>query len=100
MGEAKFTLGPWKAHSVGERYFKGDEIFEIHFGNDGECVCEIVHGKDDAKLIAAAPEMYNLLKSILDLQKKWYGYGTDLHLDMISKAQEIDLLLKKARGEK
>lgn len=53
----------------------------------------------DLALIAAAPDMYRLLSFIADVQKKNYGDGMMLHLDMIGVAEKINALLAKARGE-
>lgn len=62
MSKHEHTKGPWKAHSLGDRYGNGDEIFEIHWSDDGECVAEIVHGEPAARLIAAAPELLETLE--------------------------------------
>ena len=60
MSEFKHTPGPWTAHATGLAR-SGKPEFEIHYSNHGECVAEIVHGEYDARLIAAAPKMHELL---------------------------------------
>lgn len=46
-----------------ENHYSGNQdIYEIHWSDDGECVAEIVHGESNARLIAAAPEMLEALK--------------------------------------
>ncbi len=92
--EPKFTPGPWKAHSVGDRYMKGDEIFEIHWSEDGECVAEIVHGANDAHLIAVAPKMYKELERVL--KREYNPFEPDNQSDRYLR---IEKLLKEARGE-
>jgi hypothetical protein len=37
-----------------------------------------------------------MLKSVLKLQKENYGNGMNTHLAMITKAKEIEQLIKKA----
>ena len=41
MSEFKGTPAPWKLGD--EKYYNGNKAFEIHYGNDGECVSEVVH---------------------------------------------------------
>jgi hypothetical protein len=41
--------------------------YQIHWSDIGECVAEIVHGTENAKLIAAAPEMLEVLKTLCDM---------------------------------
>lgn len=60
----KHTPGPWKAHKLSKKI--GFAEWEIHYSADGECVAEIVHKGEDARLIAAAPEMYELLEMLAD----------------------------------
>lgn len=52
--------------------------------------------KYNAQLLFKAPEMFEMLKSILALQQEKYGNGSGLHLAMIGKAKEIESLLKDA----
>jgi len=50
----------------------------------------------DALLISKSPEMLEMLKSVYDLQKNNYGDATDTHIAMITKAKEIEQLIKEA----
>lgn len=61
--KTKHTKGEWK---VREFESNGKICREITFNDDGECVAEHVHNKDDAKLIAAAPVMINDLVDEVD----------------------------------
>lgn len=55
------TLGPWKDVKISSENQIGGLSHEIQYGNDGELVCEGVYGKENAKLIAAAPELLEAL---------------------------------------
>lgn len=59
---SKHTPGPWKAHKLPQKI--GFAEWEIHYSDDGECVAEIVHKEEDARLIAESPAMYELLKEL------------------------------------
>ena len=88
MSEPKFTPGPWRVFNetgvgTGKVRVADCEDIEVGFGRGAD--------KYNAALIAAAPEMYELLDE----------------LDKATTAAEIDalyaripVLLKKARGEK
>ena len=80
----KFTKGEWLVGSLGTGL--GYDSYEITFNKDGECIAEIIHNLPDAHLIAAAPEMYEMLKNL--------SRG-----DVFHTCKEIEQLLAKARGE-
>lgn len=103
MSEAKFTKGPWEwkgAEACEDGYIddcempklKSGNALVMNFGN-----CEQYYptegtppNEHDAHLIAAAPEMYEMLQSLLDAQ------GTIHHP---TTRVTINRLLSKARGE-
>ena len=89
----KFTEGPWKAHNRGPVFTKED-VYEIHWSEDGECVAEIVHGEADANLIAAAPELYEALKEMEEFVDMECGIGA-----FSSSCKSAVKALAKARGE-
>lgn len=63
--ERNYTLGPWMAEPK-EQYYNGSgNTFEVNFGNDGECICEVVHGIENAHLISAAPDLLEALELLL-----------------------------------
>ena len=73
--EFKGTKGKFKDGTIGWKYYsyKEDErvgfsTHEIHWSDDGECVAEVVHDKENAKLIAAAPE---LLAFAIEMVKRY-----------------------------
>jgi hypothetical protein len=43
-----------------------------------------------------APEMLEMLESVLNLQKENYGNGMKTHVAMITKSKEIEQLIKEA----
>ena len=96
MSEPKFTPGPWHVgHGHGlSTGMKGLEYYPVCWSPDDENVCDIVYNKADADLIAAAPEMYELLSEILEFEPR----GINLNFfDRINP--KIDAVLRKARGE-
>ena len=98
MSEPKFTPGPWK---VGRPHnedvpsaINGWNYYPIYYGNDEEQVCDIVYNKADAALIAAAPEMYEALEKIADINP--YTITSEVAYEIIDIAGAA---LRKARGE-
>lgn len=90
MSIEKFTQGEWKVVNIG---LTGD-IFDVQFGDDGECVAEDVHTEADANLIAAAPKMYKTLAEISTMLL--FKEKTQEQKDL---KEHIDILLAEARGE-
>lgn len=84
MSGAKFTDGPWNW----EHDQDTASMIQVFSESSGDRdVCRIQH-EPDAYLIAAAPEMYEMLKRLS--AKQWDA----------SEEEEIENLLAKARGEK
>lgn len=57
---AEFTPGKWAAQKMPKPI--GSANWQITFADDGEMVAEVVYEEADAKLMAAAKEMYEALK--------------------------------------
>jgi len=89
---SKYTPGPWKAHPTGLAR-SGLPEYQIHWSDIGECVAEVVHGDADARLIAAAPELYAALEAIIAWEQSEDGPFAWEVLDQAKAA------LAKARGE-
>lgn len=110
--ETKFTPGPWEAvpeklyngrfHAAGRTpsVFCGDrKIADAHlplgaFRKDGPSE----EAEANARLIAAAPDLYNTLKAIFDCYEG--GYSAEsfaIHVEPF--VQEAASVLAKARGE-
>jgi len=65
-GKFKDGTKGWKAHNNGAHWNNKDITnYEIHHSDIGECVVDHVYDENDAKLIAAAPEMYEALKALM-----------------------------------
>lgn len=92
MSEPTFTPGPWG-------WCMPDEVFPAVFCNEnGNIIADLYDAKNNqrqmvanAALIAAAPEMYEAL----EFSKREFH---DLHLEKY--CEYIEIVLKKARGEK
>lgn len=99
--EFKGTSGKWKTRIDYDNKYKQlaiainsrgvDNVATIWSGGE---LTECTHA--DATLISKAPEMFEMLKSVLELQQEKYGNGSGLHLAMIAKAKEIEKLLQEA----
>jgi hypothetical protein len=90
MSEDKFTRGPWHY----------DADFKSIYNKQCNYICDApLNNAADKHLIAAAPEMYDFIKKVFDIQKNHYGYAMELHMAMIRLAEESEQLLAKARGE-
>ena len=102
MKEPEFTEGPWKAsmgfpdlaNAMPDRCYVQDIC--------GKSVCLIwrTMGFANASLIAAAPEMYGLLRRIhSDAFETLDETGNAVVVISSDLIEEINLLLAKARGE-
>lgn len=99
MSEPKFTKGPWyvdQGEKVGygiHSYHTRICIMRLATSDPLDIIATLPHDNTEeanAALIAAAPDMYWMLESLLDL----------LELNgLYAKHHEITELLKKARGE-
>lgn len=93
----KFTPGPWNVAGFDsrineERYFGiGTPCGQMIVESFGECDS---NRKANAALIAAAPEMYRKLEW---LQREFDESDDE---ELVAIGWEIELILKKARGEK
>jgi hypothetical protein len=61
--KTQHTESPWKVVELPAKNGV-PATHEVQYGEDGECVAEWVHKKEDAKLIAAAPD---LLEALINL---------------------------------
>ena len=57
------TKGEWR---VGHVNTNGQDGYEIHCTDDGECITDHVYELSDANLIAAAPELLEALQCFLE----------------------------------
>lgn len=99
MSETKFTPGPWDKFDLiigrmidnRHRYTSIASIYESEPGYDGE-------DKANANLIAAAPDLYESLMSLL-IEYDKLKLAEDEPESMISAHRNAKQALAKARGE-
>jgi len=88
MKDPEFTKGEWFAvMSDPALYQPGRDSHRIH-SNGGKLIAHVRPIDANANLIACAPEMYEMLKILLD--------GDSINDSSIDK--EVELLLLKAQG--
>lgn len=89
MTEPKFTPGPWRKSFTTVDCGRGRYINQIWWKSK-----DVAEAEANAALIAAAPEMYELLSEILEFEPR----GINLNFfDRINP--KIESVLRKARGE-
>lgn len=70
MSKLKFTPGPWRSAPYFPQEWlnngQKEQGYEVTYGEDKEVVSERIYTKEDAALIAAAPEMYESNALCLD----------------------------------
>lgn len=65
QGKFKDGTKGWKVNKLGRHWNNKDlEHLEVVWSDDNECVCDTVYSEVDAKLISAAPEMFEALKRV------------------------------------
>ena len=94
MNEFKCTPGPWRVNTIGKHWNNPALVhLEVTFGTDGECICDTVYRREDADLIAAAPELLEALKGLLVRVADDEEYGPEHAITIAREA------IKKALGE-
>ena len=94
MNEFKGTPGPWRVNTIGKHWNNPALVhLEVTFGTDGECICDTVYRREDADLIAAAPELLEALKGLLVRVADDEEYGPGHAITIAREA------IKKALGE-
>lgn len=94
MNEFKGTPGPWRVNTIGKHWNNPALVhLEVTFGTDGECICDTAYRREDADLIAAAPELLEALKGLLVRVADDEEYGPEHAITIAREA------IKKALGE-
>lgn len=92
MKEFKGTPGPWRVNTIGEHWNNPALVhLEVTYGTDGECVCDTVYRREDADLIAAAPELLEALETLVV-----FTTPTKRNAAVLNKARAA---INKATGE-
>jgi len=105
--KAKFTKGEWRCCD-GTKF--GEQVLFVDVKNKSAVVCRltkqvnkntILSPEDiaNAHLIAAAPDMYNLLQKFLPMDEDGNGWDFQYNEGSEHLGKEVINLLKKARGE-
>ncbi len=107
MGTEKFTPGPWEAID-GKNLVWVDgpahnvcDLYHTHIGEDGNEFVSKHNAVANARLIAAAPDLYEALKVIRSLNAKASesGYTDSAALEELFTANALaSAALAKARG--
>lgn len=99
MSKATFTPGPWVSEPTGD----GD--FRITYNEQGNWLAEVFadgapdNAIADARLIAAAPEMLEALKTAKDTIRAWHGPNDWEIYDRSSpEMKAINAAIAKAEG--
>lgn len=107
MSKTKFTPGPWKHTEALPRLVEASVPLRRNGWKVPTTVCQLGEGNGwckerawNAYLIAAAPEMYEILAHHLELIKKANDGDTVSEQKIFEQAADIEKVLKKARGEK
>jgi len=96
-----FTPGPWKVYS------QYGEIGNITNSDGSIMVAQAQQVEPrshevrlaNTHLIASAPDLLNLLHEAVALQRKHYGDGMLLHMEMAKWAKKASAAIAKAKGE-
>lgn len=88
MSETKFTPGPWRLNAYRSIISESDYIATINTVPDGATA--------NSHLIAAAPELYELLAEYVHTMSQTKMASLDYHMQFNYRAHD---LLAKARGE-
>lgn len=104
MSDTKFTAGPWMATDSGVGFIRGAEYAPVAsvYGDDPECNPDERMAANCA-LIAAAPDMYEVLLSArqwLNGDKWRYDDDPVRRQCWQDQVDAIDAVIAKARGEK
>ena len=111
MSEPKFAPGPWEAHTSYDELWGDDVWYQTEYHSvmaNGNTIASDVSSKENATLMAESPNMYKMLeedmKTLRDmaewLEKMRGMKDTALVRVMFQRADDIEKLLSKARGEK
>lgn len=106
--KSKHTPGPWKVHpreGMARSYY-GTHVAASHYstpgvssGRDSVCDCTGEHQDANARLIAAAPELLEALRTLVSRDFAYYGgFVMDCNITM-EEVQRARAAIAKAEGE-
>ncbi len=79
MKKPNITKGEWYAKKLPRKI--GFAEYEICYSSDGECIADIVYTKEDAELIASAPDLAEALNEMI------FMFDRGLHPNSIGASQ-------------
>lgn len=93
----KFTKGEWSILATGTHWNNPKLMnLQITYGGIGECICETVYSEDDAHLIAASPNGFELGLLVMEI----CGHPSGVSEQQADLLYETALsFIKKARGK-
>ena len=111
MSEPKFSPGPWEAHTSYDELWGDDVWYQTEWYSvmaNGDTIASDVSSKENATLMAQSPVMYKSLEEDMKFLRstaEWLANhrgmkNTLLVAAMFKRADDIEKLLSKARGEK
>lgn len=110
MSKERFTPGPWSAckikhchpQLIGETCCVkiGENVIELDYKGFGHENNDYEQSEANAALIAAAPEMYDILEHYLNLIQAASEGAAIAEQKIFEDIVDIERVLKKARGEK
>lgn len=95
MNKPKFTRGPWKI----EKPNGAKGWCDVAGFCEAVCTCYGKKAEVDAALIAAAPEMYDVLQHYFDLLEQANNGDAVAECKLFEDIVLIEQVLMKARGE-
>ena len=99
----KYTPGPWKLRVNPDENDRLRHLYFIDGPENGQPICEVRNyqkiGENNGSLIAAAPEMYEALKLILNAYEKWNNREDGGEDDLHYAARKVNAALYKATGK-
>lgn len=100
MSEFKGTPGPWKVNAIGKHWNNESLVhLEVTFGFEGECICDTVYQREDANLIAAAPDLLEALQEMVAIVKKHTYPQPDKPSSTYGRMEAAEAVISRALGQ-
>ena len=107
---SEFTNGKWEVVNAGKKQYQEQHFWGYHVFSGAKHIAKISEVLDDngyntlanARLIAAAPEMYELLKDLLSYVHKAYNIARSITYEVkaLRDIERVETLFARIDGEK